>query len=87
MCTNFERSGYEVLKLFDTDQPRTITEVYNHLYAAKTRMLLGATATIADYVDSLHCGRALEIKNEGYVLTPLGVWERDRLAEVIRAAS
>ena len=82
MCTNFERSGYAILKAFDTANPKSVKEVYSQL--SGTRILLGARVTIDDYVVSLFRGNELKEQEAGrYVLTQRGVRERDRLREIV----
>lgn len=87
MCTNFERSGYEVLKLFDTDKPKSAHEVYTQLHNSRTRILLGARVTIDDFVESLYRGNELaRMGTVGYVLTKHGKQELSRLRDIVERA-
>ncbi len=81
ICTNFERSGYEVLKLFNTETPVSEDEAYQAL--SGVRILLGAQVTIADYLQSLCCGNELVSKDDGYIITPRGIKERERLKVLV----
>ena len=86
--SNFVRSGYEVLKLFNTEKPVSTEQALETLLKSKTRILLGARVTLEDYLHSLACGNELKYQPSarGYIITKGGVRELERLRGVIEKA-
>lgn len=86
-CSNFIRSGYEILKLFNIDTPVSYEEAYQTLLNNRTRILLGAGSTLAVYINTIHhCNGELNYVEEGYILTQCGLRERERLKNIIDKA-
>lgn len=86
-CSNFIRSGYEILKLFNEDTPVSYAEAFQTLCANRTRILLGATGTVAGYIHTIHlCNGELSYIDGGYILTQRGLRERERLKKIIDKA-
>ncbi len=86
MCTNLHRSAYEIMRRFDTIRPKSKETVYKELLKARAKMILGATTSIEEYIDTLYTEMDLAKKGHGYVLTPVGRRERDRLEKIVKKA-
>ena len=84
MCTNFHHSAYEIMQRFDHEHPKSVGDIYMELRKARTEIILGATGTIADFIEALYLQRDLERTERGYVLTTKGTRELERLASLVR---
>lgn len=86
MCTEFHRSAYKIMQLFDENHPKSARDIYDSLRARDVVILLGATNSVSEFLESLCAGRELEEKEGGYVLTRVGVRERERLARIVSSS-
>ena len=83
MCTEFDRSAYEILKLLDSKHPKSAHDIYTKLRNERVVILLGARNSLAEFLESLCAVQELEKRDHGYVLTTNGIHERDRLGQLV----
>lgn len=87
MCSGFEQSAYDVIRVFSTEKPLTLREVMLALGDERFFLSLGGGNTLDRFVQGLAFEGFLKEDEEAqsFTLTPKGIQKRDELKQVVAA--